>query len=117
MTCIFCDIVNKKIPSDIIFENDALVAFHDIRPKAPVHALIVPKKHVASVNEFTTEDAPIIAALMFAAPVVAEALGVKDGYKIAFNVGRKGGQLIDHVHMHVLAWPGSPEGKKEVAPI
>lgn len=117
MTCIFCDIVNKKIPADIIFENDAVVAFQDVRPKAPVHVLIVPKKHVVSVNEFTQEDAPIIAALMAAAPVVAEKMNVKDGYKIAFNVGRKGGQLIDHVHMHLLAWPDSPEGKKEVAPV
>lgn len=117
MTCIFCDIVNKKIPADIMFENDAVVSFQDIRPKAPVHVLIVPKKHVVSVNDFTPEDAPTIAALVLAAPVVAEAVGVKDGYKIAFNVGRKGGQLIDHVHMHLLAWPNDPEGKKEVAPV
>lgn len=117
MTCIFCDIVNKKIPADIIFENDTVVAFQDVRPKAPVHVLVVPKKHVVSVNEFAQEDAPTIAALMLAAPAVAEKMGVKDGYKIAFNVGRKGGQLIDHVHMHLLAWPDSPEGKKEVAPI
>jgi len=117
MTCIFCDIVHKKIPSDIIFENGALVAFQDIHPKAPVHVLIVPKKHVVSVNEFTKEDAPDIAALVLAAPVVAEAVGVKDGYKLAFNVGRKGGQLVDHVHIHLLAWPNDPEGKKEVASV
>lgn len=117
MTCLFCDIVNKKIPSDIIFENDTVVSFYDTRPKAPVHVLIVPKKHVVSVNEFLKEDAPIIAALMLAAPVVAESIGVKEGYKLAFNVGRKGGQLIDHVHMHLLAWPNDPEGKKEVASV
>ncbi|MCR4323138.1 MAG: HIT domain-containing protein [Candidatus Azambacteria bacterium] len=117
MSCIFCDIVNKTVPADIILENDEVMAFQDVHPKAPVHVLIVPKKHVVSVNEFTEEDAPSIVALMMTAPKVAEAIGVKDGYKIAFNVGRKGGQLIDHVHMHLLAWPDSPEGKKEVAPI
>ena len=117
MICLFCDIVNKKIPSDIIFENDAVVSFYDIHPKAPVHVLIVPKKHVMSVNEFSEEDERTIVALVLAAPVVAEAVGVKDGYKLAFNVGKKGGQLIDHVHMHLLAWPGSPEGKKEVASV
>ena len=112
MTCIFCDIVNKKIPADIIFENDAVVSFQDIRPKAPVHVLVVPKKHIRSVNDITEADTTVIASLFFAAQTVAEKMGVKDGYKVAFNVERKGGQLIDHVHMHLLAWPDDPEGKK-----
>lgn len=113
--CIFCDIIEKKAPAEIVYENDEVVAFHDIRPKAPVHILIVPKKHIRSVNDMTEADAGVAAALMFAAQAVAETTRVKDGYKIAFNVERKGGQLVDHVHMHLLAWPGSPEGKKEVA--
>jgi len=113
--CIFCDIIEKKVPSEIVHENEQVVAFHDIRPKAPVHVLIVPKKHIRSVNDITESDTAAIGALFFAAQTVAEMMGVKDGYKIAFNVERKGGQLIDHVHMHLLAWPGSPEGKKEVA--
>lgn len=113
--CIFCDIIEKKVPSEIVYENEQAVAFHDIRPKAPVHVLIVPKKHIRSVNDITEADATVVAALFFAAQAVAETMGVKDGYKVAFNVERKGGQLIDHVHMHLLAWPDSPEGKKEVA--
>lgn len=115
--CIFCDIIEKKVPSDIVYENDQAVAFQDIRPKAPVHVLIVPKKHIRSVNDITDKDAATVAALFLAAQNVAATMGVKDGYKIAFNVERKGGQLVDHVHMHLLAWPGSPEGKKEVASV
>lgn len=115
--CIFCDIIEKKVPSEIVYENEQTIAFQDIRPKAPVHVLIVPKKHIRSVNDITEADATVVAALFFTAQAVAETMGVKDGYKLAFNVERKGGQLVDHVHMHVLAWPDSPEGKKEVASI
>jgi len=115
--CIFCDIVEKKASADIVYENEQVVAFQDIRPKAPVHVLIVPKKHIRSVNDIIEADAATVAALFLAAQTVAETMGVKDGYKVAFNVERKGGQLVDHVHMHLLAWPDSPEGKKEVATV
>lgn len=103
--CIFCQIIEKKVPAQIIFENDLVVAFKDIHPKAPVHALMVMRKHVRSVNDLNIADEKDISALMLAAKEVAQKLGVAKGYKLAFNVERAGGQVIDHVHMHLLAWP------------
>ena len=115
--CIFCNIVNKDIPAKFVYEKDAVVAFYDIHPKAPVHILILPREHIVSVNDLKEEHAPVITALMLAAPTVAEKIGVKDkGYKLVFNVGKGGGQVIDHIHMHLLAWPAGNdvEAKKEV---
>jgi len=118
--CIFCGIISKENKADIIFENDIVVAFHDIKPSAPIHVLIVPKKHIPSVNHMTNNDEHIISAMFLAAPLVAEKTGVKEGYKLVFNVGRKGGQIVDHVHMHLLGWPDGSlgdGGKKEVVPV
>ena len=115
--CIFCKIIKKELPAEFVYENDSVVAFHDIHPKAPVHILIVPRAHIVSINDLKEEHAPVIAALMLSASTVADKLGVKDGgYKLAFNVGRGGGQIVDHIHMHLLAWPADKgeEGKKEV---
>ena len=100
-----------------VYENESIVAFHDINPKAPAHILIVPREHIVSVNDLKKEHASVITALMLAAPAVAEKIGVKEsGYKLAFNVGKGGGQVIDHIHMHLLAWPAGNdvEAKKEV---
>lgn len=105
MNCIFCKIITKEIPSQAVFENDAVFAFHDIKPKAPVHVLIVPKKHIVSVHDFTADDRDVAGELLLAARLVAEALDIPYGYRLAFNVGRGGGQVVDHVHMHLLAWP------------
>ncbi len=120
--CIFCDIIHKKIPTDFVYEDERMVAFRDIKPSAPVHILMVPKIHIASVNDLTPQDAPAVAALFLAAPKIAILAGIADGYKLAVNVGRKGGQIIDHLHMHLLGWPegqNNPQtsGKKEVAMI
>ena len=115
--CIFCNIVSKDIPAELVYENESVVAFYDIHPKAPTHILIVPREHIVSVNDLKEESAPIITALMLAAPAVAEKTGVKErGYKLVFNVGKGGGQVIDHIHMHLLAWPAGNdvEAKKEV---
>ena len=117
MTCIFCNIVNKDISVEFVYENESVVAFYDIHPKAPVHILILPREHIVSVNDLKEEHAPVITALMLAAPTVAEKIGVKDkGYKLVFNVGKGGGQVIDHIHMHLRAWPAGNdvEAKKEV---
>ncbi len=120
--CIFCDIIRKKIPTDFIYEDERMVAFLDIKPSAPVHILMVPKTHIPSVNDLTPKDAPLIAALFSSVPAIARSAGIADGYKLAVNVGRKGGQIIDHLHMHLLGgWPekeqNNPQGsgKKEVA--
>jgi len=103
--CIFCQIIEKKVASNIIFENDRVLAFRDIHPKAPVHALMVTRKHIRSVNDLDSDDEKDISALLLAAKEVAQKLNVAKGYKLAFNVERAGGQVIDHIHMHLLAWP------------
>lgn len=101
MDCIFCKISKKEIPADIIFENNKLVVFKDIRPSAPIHLLVVPKEHVESVNHLKDSHRGIVADLIYAAKDVAQKAGLK-GYKLVFNVGREGGQVIDHLHLHIL---------------
>lgn len=113
--CIFCKINNKELPADFVYENDNLTAFKDIRPKAPIHILIVPKKHIQSVIETQPEDKELLGELVLAAQKIARELGLnKAGYKLVFNVGRGGGQLIDHLHLHLLGGWGK-EGLKELS--
>ncbi|MBD3208118.1 MAG: HIT domain-containing protein [Candidatus Nealsonbacteria bacterium] len=101
--CIFCKIVGGEQKADIVYEGDDFIAFKDINPKAPVHVLIIPKKHIASVNHLQENDQSLAGRLVLAAPRVAEKMGVKEeGYKLVFNVGRGGGQVIDHLHLHLL---------------
>ena len=109
--CIFCKIVNKETPSGIVYENDKIVAFEDIYPLAPVHLLIVPKKHVPSVDHLAVQDKDLMGELILAAQKIAREEGIsKTGYKLVFNVGRGGGQIIDHLHLHLL---GGWKTKKE----
>lgn len=103
MECIFCNIINELMPADIIFKNDKVVVFKDINPKAPVHILVVPHLHVPSVNDLKDEHKDMIADMIFAAIKAAKDLKVDSGYKLSFNVGRKGGQLVDHIHLHLMA--------------
>ncbi|MFH1656907.1 MAG: histidine triad nucleotide-binding protein [bacterium] len=110
MDCIFCKIANKEIPSKIIYENEEIVAFEDIRPKAPLHLLIVPKKHIASIDHLKSADKELIGDLILTAKKIAMEQGVSGAYKLVFNVGRKGGQIIDHIHLHLLAgWSDEKE--------
>ena len=102
MDCVFCKIIKKELPSTIVFESDSVLAFEDINPKAPVHILIVPKKHIVSFAALENEDKNLIADLMFAAKEIAKAKNLK-GYKLIINVGREGGQIIDHLHLHLLS--------------
>lgn len=105
--CIFCKIIKNEIPSETLFEDGRVRVFKDIHPKAPVHLLIVPKKHIDSVDVLTREDADIAGDLLFAAKRAARELGLT-GYKLMLNVGRSGGQIVDHIHMHLLGgWTGS----------
>lgn len=101
MDCIFCKIVAREIPADFVMENDRLVAFPDIKPAAPVHILIVPKAHIESIIHLEPGHREIVSDLIFAAKKIALEKGLK-GYKLTFNVGREGGQLIDHLHLHLL---------------
>ena len=109
MNCLFCQIANKEKPADIVYENDTVLAFKDINPQAPVHLLIVPKKHIASIAENGSEE--IAKGLIEAAKQIAQQKGL-DGYKLLFNVGKQGGQIIPHLHLHFLA--GRKISKKEI---
>lgn len=101
MECIFCDITQKKKPAEIVAEDPDLMVFKDIRPSAPVHLLIVPKKHIGSVKDIGDADKELVGMLVLKAKHVARNQGL-EGYKLIFNVGKEGGQLIDHLHLHLL---------------
>ena len=111
MDCIFCKIVKGEVPSEIIYKDEDFIAFKDIKPKAPVHILIIPKKHIASINHLEEEDKELMGNLCLLAKKIAKKVNLKDkGYKLVFNVGRGGGQVIDHLHLHLL---GGWKNKKE----
>jgi histidine triad (HIT) family protein len=101
--CIFCQIAHGRTDTDILFQTDTLVVFKDINPHAPVHLLIVPKKHVRSVNDLADADQEILSELIMVAKKMAKEQGVsKSGYKLLFNVERGGGQVIFHLHLHLI---------------
>ena len=101
MDCIFCKIVKKEIPADIVFESKDLMIIKNIKPSAPIHYLVIPKKHIQSIAHLRGNHRDILAALIYSAKDEAKKLGLK-GYKLVFNVGREGGQLVDHLHLHLL---------------
>ena len=102
--CIFCQIAHGQTETDILFQTNTLVVFKDIRPHAPVHLLIVPKKHIRSVNDIADADHEILAELIVVAKEMAKEHGVsRSGYKLLFNVERGGGQVIFHLHLHLIA--------------
>ncbi|MFC1875739.1 HIT domain-containing protein [Thermodesulfobacteriota bacterium] len=101
--CIFCDIVSGKADTKFLFENETLVVFKDINPHAPVHLLLVPKRHIRSINDLTLSDGTIVSSLVSAGKHMANEVGVAaSGYKLVFNVERGGGQVIFHLHLHLL---------------
>ncbi len=103
MDCIFCKIIKGEAPAEIIHQDENFVVFKDIHPKAPVHILIVPKKHIVSINHLEEVDKELMGELFLVAAKIAQVAGIRDsGYKLVFNVGRGGGQLVDHLHLHLL---------------
>ena len=100
--CIFCKIAKGEIPSAKVFENDELVAFNDINPKAKVHILIIPKKHIESVKYLEEVDKDLMGEIILSAKNIAKEKNL-EGYKLVVNVGREGGQLVDHLHLHLLS--------------
>ena len=101
--CIFCKIVNKEIAAEIVYEDDKVIAFKDTKPVAPVHLLIIPKKHIPSVNHLSLGDRELIGELFLVAQKMARAKGVaKTGYRLIFNIGKDAGQTIDHLHLHLI---------------
>jgi histidine triad (HIT) family protein len=110
--CIFCKIANKEIAADIFFEDSDLMIIKDIKPSAPVHYLVIPKEHIQSIAHLKSNHTDILARLIYAAKSAAQKNKLK-GYKLIFNVGKEGGQVIDHLHLHLLGgWDGQGELEK-----
>lgn len=109
--CLFCKIRDGVIAGDIVYEDDDVLAFNDVNPQAPVHVLIIPKKHIPTVNDVAADDGPVMGKLFAAAKNIAIQLGVSDdGYRLIVNCNENAGQVIFHIHMHMLAarpmsWP------------
>lgn len=102
MGCLFCDIIAGKIPSKKVYENDHVFCFEDINPQSPVHALIIPKKHLARLEECTPDDRQLLGELFMAANEIARIKNLAAGYRVIINNGAAGGQVIWHLHMHIL---------------
>jgi histidine triad (HIT) family protein len=109
--CLFCKIANKEIPSTIVYENDYVIAFEDISPEAPVHVLVIPKKHIASLNDINNENSVYIAKIFEAISIISREQGINEtGYRIVSNCGKDAMQTVEHVHFHILGkrslkWP------------
>ena len=102
-SCNFCQIIRGEKPAEILYQDDSLVIFRDIHPHAPVHLLVVPKKHIRSLNDLTEQDKGIVSEMIWKAKEIANQQSIsKPGYKLLFNVERGGGQVIFHLHMHLL---------------
>jgi histidine triad (HIT) family protein len=111
MNCLFCKIIDKTLPAKIVYENDAILAFHDISPQSPHHILIIPKKHLNSLNHASEQDQLLLGEMMLTAQKIAKQLDQTDnGYRLVMNIGNHGGQTVEHIHLHLLVgrpmhWP------------
>lgn len=111
MTCLFCKIINKEIPATILHEDDDIIAFRDIAPAAPSHILIIPKKHLSTINETDDSSAFLLGRLVLTAKKLATDMNLSEsGYRLVFNVNNDGGQTVYHIHLHLLGgrqltWP------------
>lgn len=111
MTCLFCKILAGEIPSTLLFEDEHVVAFRDIRPQAPTHCLIIPRRHIATINDLSSEDTWLVGHMIQIGKALAEKEGLAtSGYRLNFNVNEQGGQEIYHIHLHLLGgrqmhWP------------
>ena len=108
--CLFCKIIDGEIPSNKAYEDDKILVFHDVDPQAPVHCLMIPKKHIASIDDVTAEDAELLAYMMLKVKDVAKDLGLENGYRVVINCGEDGLQTVKHLHLHILGkrkmtWP------------
>lgn len=108
--CLFCKIINKEIESDILYEDDEIIAFSDINPTAPVHILILPKAHIPSADDIDEDNSYIVGRIFQVASKLAKDRGLENGYRIVNNCKKDGGQSVDHIHFHLLGgrqmlWP------------
>ena len=102
MDCLFCKIINGDIPSKKAYEDENIFAFYDITPQAPVHILVIPKEHIASMDAVTAENADVVAKIFAAIPKIAADAGIKNGYRIISNCGPDACQSVKHLHFHIL---------------
>ncbi|AKX45355.1 zinc-binding protein [Thiopseudomonas alkaliphila] len=110
MDCLFCKIIEGDIPSNKIYEDELVYAFHDIAPQAPVHFLVIPKKHITTLNDLTEADRELAGHILYTAQRLANELGCDAGYRVVMNCNEHGGQTVYHIHLHVLGqrqleWP------------
>ena len=109
--CLFCKIANGEVPSNIVYQDENIVAFVDINPQAPKHILLIPRKHITSIADLTLDDGPILAQLFITAQKVAHEMNIDEsGYRLVSNIGRDAGQIVFHLHFHLLGgrkfgWP------------
>ena len=110
MSCVFCNIVKKEIPSSIVFESDNILAFHDISPQAPIHIVVITKEHYSSSKELSAKKPHLVTTLFTSILEIVTRLRLNKGYRVVTNIGEDGGQTVDHVHFHILGgrqlnWP------------
>ena len=113
MSCLFCDIAAGNRPAKVVWQNESLVAFRDINPQAPVHILIIPRKHIDNLNDLAEADSELMGQMILAAKEIAGQEGVAgDGYRLVLNCNRQAGQSVIHIHLHLLGgrWLHSPPG-------
>lgn len=109
--CMFCRIVDGEIPAEIIYQSESAIAFRDINPQAPTHVLIIPRRHISTMNDLNSEDKELVGSLFLAAKEIAQQEGLADdGYRVVMNCGEEAGQSVFHIHLHLLAgrvlnWP------------
>ncbi|GHU33888.1 histidine triad nucleotide-binding protein [Betaproteobacteria bacterium] len=103
--CLFCSIARDEIPSRKVYEDDQVIAFHDINPARPMHLLVVPKRHITSLQTVTAADEPVLGHMLAVARQLAEENGSPDGFRVIINNGRIGGQEVPHLHAHVVGGP------------
>ncbi len=102
MDCLFCKIINGEIPSNKVYEDDTVLAFHDIAPQAPVHVIFIPKMHIACAADINEENSAVISHIFEVIAKVAKDLGLDNGYRIINNCGEDGGQTVKHLHFHLI---------------
>jgi histidine triad (HIT) family protein len=111
MDCLFCKIIDKTIPADIVYEDDRVIAFRDVAPQAPTHILVIPRQHISTLNDLNEGNNELIGHILYVAKTIAAAEGLaEDGYRVAMNCNNHGGQTVFHIHLHLLGgrqmqWP------------
>ncbi len=111
MDCIFCKIVRQELPATLIYQDDKIIAFDDLHPRAPIHKLIIPRKHIATINDIQEDDIALVGHLLYTAKLLAQEYGLaEDGYRVVMNCNKHAGQEVFHIHLHLLggrqmSWP------------